>query len=120
MKTYHDILKAVTEEYAAIPDFGSSQVIMIGGQTVGGGVKAAGTIFTYSDAPWYYRFTADQLSCCDCFHPSALGQDTLGRLMKVGLTCSRLSPCCKDTGDALTDGRCSTLTRKSTFYRGLL
>ncbi|MEO7539302.1 MAG: SGNH/GDSL hydrolase family protein [Pyrinomonadaceae bacterium] len=120
MKIYHDILKSVTAEYAAIPDFGSSQVITIGGQTVGGGVKASGTEVIFSDGPWYYKFSAEQLSCCDCFHPSAVGQDTLGRMLKTGLMCSRISPCCKDTGDPLVDGRCSATSHKNTYYRGLL
>ena len=119
MKSYHDILKSVTEEYAAIPDFGASRVLTIGGQTVGGGVKAAGTVFAYSDGPWYYRFSSEQISCCDCFHPSALGQDTLGKLLKSGLACSRLNPCCKDTGDPLTDGKCAATQRKNSYYRGL-
>lgn len=119
MKSYRDILKNVTTEYAAIPDGGNSQIIMIGGQTVGGGVKAAGTTFIYSDGPWNYKFNADQLSCCDCFHPSNIGQDTIARLMKNGLSCTRLNPCCKDTGDPVSDGRCATTTRKRAYYSGL-
>lgn len=119
MRSYRDILRNVATEYAAIPDGGTSPVIMIGGQIVGGGVKAAGTTFIYSDGPWNYKFSADQLSCCDCFHPSNIGQDTLARLMKTGLSCSRLNPCCKDTGDPVSDGRCATTTRKRFYYNGL-
>lgn len=119
MKSYRDILKNVSAEYAAIPVGGNSQIIMIGGQTVGGGVRAAGTTFIYSDAPWNYKFNSDQLSCCDCFHPSNIGQDTLAKFMKNGLQCTRLNPCCKDTGDPLADGRCTTTTRKRAYYSGL-
>lgn len=119
LKEIRDILKRVTAEYAAIPDGGASQIIMIGGQTVGGATKAAGTNFLYSDAPWFYRFSSEQLSCCDCFHPSALGQDTLGKMMKNGLGCSRTNPCCKDTGDPLADGKCEKTQVKRTFYSGL-
>ncbi len=119
MKSYHDILKSVTAEYAAIPVFGTSPVVTIGGQTVGGGVKAAGTTVSFSDGAWYYRFNADQISCCDCFHPSNVGQNTLAKMMTNGLACSRLNPCCKDTGDPLADGKCATTDRKQTYYRGL-
>ncbi len=119
MKSYRDILKSVTDEYAAIPDGGTSPVVMIGGQTVGGGVKAAGTVFVHTDGPWFYRFNSAQISCCDCFHPSGIGQNTLARLLKNGLLCSGLNPCCRDTGDPLTDGKCAVITRKRTFYRGL-
>ena len=121
MKAYHDILKTVSAEYDAIPVGGLSPVVMIGGEVVGGGLKAAGTTVVYSDAPWYYRFTSNQISCCDCFHPSGLGQDTLARLLKDGLTCSfRAGTCCADTGDALADGKCATIDRRRAFYyRGL-
>ena len=120
MKIYRDIIKAVTEEYETIRPGQASQIVFIGGQTVGGGVRAAGTTFVYSDGPWFYRFSSEQISCCDCFHPSGLGQDTLARLLKNGLTCSRLNPCCRDTGNPLGDGKCSTRQYKRTFYRGLL
>ncbi len=119
MKSYHDIIKRVTEEYAVIRDGGRSPVVMVGGQIVGGGVKAFGTVIAYSDAPWFYRFSSAQISCCDCFHPSGLGQDTLAKLLKNGLSCTRLNPCCKDTGDALQDGKCATLNYKQTYYNGL-
>lgn len=119
MKSYRDILKNVTAEYALIPDGGNSRVIFIGGEVVGGGVKAAGTNFVYSDSPWAYKFNADQISCCDCFHPSATGQNKLAQLMKEGLSCSRIQPCCKETGDPLTDGKCTKTEVKRVFYQGL-
>lgn len=119
MSEYRDIIRAVTAEYDAVRPGQTSPIVMIGGQTVGGAVKAAGTTFVHSDAPWFYRFSSNQLSCCDCFHPSAAGQDALAKLMKSGLQCSRLNPCCKDTGDPLNDGKCLTLERKAKHYRGL-
>ena len=119
MRAYRDILKRVTAEYEAVPIGGTSPVVMIGGQTVGGGIKALETSVVYSDAPWFYRFKSEQISCCDCFHPSALGQDTLAKLLKNGLQCSRFSPCCKDTDDPLADGKCSVNDRKRTYYRGV-
>jgi len=120
MRGYRDILMNVTSEYNAIPIGGASNVVMIGGQIVGGGIKAAGTMFVYSDGPWNYRFSSDQLSCCDCFHPSGLGQNTLAKLLKTGLRCSRIHPCCKETGDALTDAKCATTEKKTRYYNGLL
>ncbi|MBK8149348.1 MAG: hypothetical protein IPK58_14385 [Acidobacteria bacterium] len=119
MKGYREILKRVTADYSAIPDGGTSPVVMIGGEMVGGATKAVGTHFVYSDAPWFYRFNADQISCCDCFHPSALGQDTLARFAKEGLSCSKTAPCCRETGDPLTDAKCLTTERKRVYYRGL-
>lgn len=120
VKSYRDIIKRVTAEYAAIPNGGTSPVVMIGGALVGGGTRAAGTTFVHTDAPWIYKFRSDQLSCCDCFHPSLVGQDTLGRLAKTGLACSRIHPCCKDTGDPLTDGLCQQTEKKRVFYPGML
>jgi hypothetical protein len=119
MQGYREILKRVTEEYAAIPIGGQSPIVTMGGQTVGGALRSFGVEVVYTDAPWFYRFSSEQLSCCDCFHPSGAGQNTLARLLTGGLTCSRQNPCCKDTGDALTDGRCSQLERKMVHYRGL-
>ena len=120
MKGYRDTLARVTAEYAEIPVGGRSQILIIGGQVVGGATKALGTSVGYSDAAWNYKFNADQLSCCDCFHPSALGQDTLGRIAKTGLTCSRVNPCCRETGDPLVDAKCEVLERRQRHHRGLL
>ena len=119
MKSYRDILAAVEAEYAAIPDGGNSQVLIIGGQMVGGGAKAAGVTFAFSDIPWRTKFSSQQLSCCDCFHPSGLGQDALARTLKAGMVCSRINPCCKDTGDPLLDGKCLTTEKKPAYLPGL-
>lgn len=119
LKMIRDTLKRVTAEYALISDGKTSRVVFVGGEMVGGGVKAAGTSFLYSDAAWNYRFSSEQISCCDCFHPSVLGQDTLAKLMKNGLSCSRIQPCCKDTGDDLVDGKCAKTQYKRVSYNGL-
>lgn len=119
MKTYRDIIKRVSQEYAVIRVGGRSPVVMVGGQIVGGGVKALGTVLAYSDVPWFYKFKSEQISCCDCFHPSGLGQNALATLLKNGLSCTRANPCCKDTGDVLADGKCSTLNYVQTYYNGL-
>ena len=60
-------MKRVTEEYAAIQMAEHLRFLVIGGQTVGGAIKANGTDFVYSDAAWNYKFNSNQLSCCDCF-----------------------------------------------------
>lgn len=119
MRAFRDIIKRVTNEYAAVPVGGTSPVIFIGGEMVGGATRAGGTSISHSDAPWFYKFNADQISCCDCFHPSALGQDTLARLALDGLSCSKTAPCCRDTGDPLTDARCLQTERKRVFYNGV-
>lgn len=119
MKAFREILMRVTAEYAAIPAGGTSPVIIIGGEMVGGGIKAAGTTFIYSDAPWFYRFNSSELSCCDCFHPSTAGQNKLAEFMTEGLTCTTLTPCCRDTGNSLVDGKCMRTQAKRIHYKGL-
>ena len=119
MKTYNDILKRVADEYAAIPEGGQSTITMVGGQIVGGGAKAPKTTIVYSAAPWFYKFSSAQISCCDCFHPSGLGQNTLAALIKNGLTCSTASPCCKDSDEPLSDGKCTTVATSRGFYQGI-
>lgn len=118
-KAYRDVIKRVAAEYAAIAPGGTSPVVQVGGATVGGATLAAGTVVAFSDAAWNYKFRSEELSCCDCFHPSWVGQNTLARIAKVGLTCSRLFPCCKETGDPLTDAKCLVTDKKATFFRGL-
>jgi hypothetical protein len=117
-QAYHEILARVTAEYAAIPVGDSSDMVTIGGQTVGGAPKAAGVTIVFSDTPWVYTFSSEQLSCCDCFHPSILGQDTLARLLFQGLNCSAFDPCIQDIGDPLTDALGGTPDTSGTYYPG--
>ncbi|MCA1850332.1 MAG: hypothetical protein LC672_04645, partial [Acidobacteria bacterium] len=117
-KAYRDILERVTAEYAAIPEGGVSNVVTIGGQTVGGATKAWGSTLVYSNAPWMYKFNSGQLSCCDCFHPSRSGQEAAARITFNGLTCGTTDVCCADTGDPVRDGRCSSTDTSGTFYPG--
>ena len=118
-KSYHDILARVTAEYAELIPGDSSAVITIGGESVGGAFKAAGVTLTFSEAPWVYKFSSDEVSCCDCFHPSTLGQDLLARVLFNGFTCSSTDVCCVDTGDALADGLCTTEDTSGRFVSGL-
>jgi hypothetical protein len=86
-KAYRDILAAVSAEYAAGP-------------------KAAGVDVVFSDAAWRGNFDDEDISCCDCFHPSVSGQDRLARVLLEGVVCNNEDICCSDTGDPLVDGRC--------------
>lgn len=118
-KAYRDILASVTAEYARIPAGETSRVVTIGGQTVGGATKAGGVLLDFSDAPWVYKFKGEELSCCDCFHPSAAGQHTAARLLFDGFTCSAADVCCADTEDARADGVCATTDTSGRFVPGL-
>jgi hypothetical protein len=116
---YRNILQRVTADYAAIPAGGVSPVVTIAGQTVGGAVKASGSTAVYSDAPWRYKFTVSQLSCCDCFHPSRIGQEALARMATDGLTCSTADQCCVDIGDPVADGRRTNTETSGRYYPGI-
>jgi hypothetical protein len=117
-RAYRDVTERVTDEYAAIPPGGTSPVVTIAGQTVGGAAKADGVVVVYSDAAWRIRFPASLLNCCDCFHPSPLGQHAAAATLFHGLTCTEQTPCCKDTGDPLDEARCTTPDTSGTFYPG--
>ena len=118
-RKYRDILDKVTQEYAAIPVGGASQVITIAGETVGGTAKATDVLLTFSNASWEYKFASEDISCCDCFHPSFLGQDLAARILFDGFTCSESDVCCSDTGDALVDGLCTSEETGGRFVPGL-
>jgi len=108
-KAYHDILARVAAEYAAVP---------VGGTTTTGATKASGVEVVFSDAVWRTRFESDDISCCDCFHPSVAGQDRLARVLLEGLVCGNADVCCADTGDPLVDGRCGQEDRGGAFVPG--
>jgi hypothetical protein len=118
-KAYHDILATVTAEYAGLAEGEHSQEVTVGGQTVGGATKERGVRLDFSDAPWVYKFTNDQVSCCDCYHPSFKGQDTAARILYDGFTCSDSDTCCGESDDALANARCKAEERNGKFYPGL-
>ena len=118
-KAYHDILADVTAEYAALAEGEKSPLVTIGGQTVGGVVKQRGVRLDFSDAPWVYKFKSNQLSCCDCFHPSFRGQNTAARILFDGFTCSEADKCCAESTDPLADAQCKAENLGGTFYPGL-
>ena len=109
-RAYRDIMERVSSEYAALA---------VDGKTADGAVKAAGTSISFSNATWVYKFTSEQISCCDCFHPSFLGQDAAAQILFDGFTCSPTDVCCTDTGDPVSDALCTTEDTGGTFHPGL-
>jgi len=119
VKAYRDIMERVSLEYAALAEGASSREMTVGGEPVGGAVKAAGTSLSFSNASWVYKFKEEQVSCCDCFHPSSRGQDGAARILFDGFTCSSADVCCADTGDPVSDALCTTENTGGTFHPGL-
>lgn len=118
-RQYRDILERVTYEYAAIPAGQASPTLRVGGERVGGASKADGIQLSFSNASWEYKFTEEDLSCCDCFHPSSRGQTLASRLLFDGFTCSAGDVCCGESGSAVDNGRCTTEDTGGRFVPGL-
>jgi lysophospholipase L1-like esterase len=108
-KAYRDILATVAAQYAAVPE---------NGKTGGGATKAPGVQIVFSDAAWRTELNDEDISCCDCFHPSVQGQDRLARGLLEGITCGNTDVCCADTGNSLVDGRCAQEDRSGAFEAG--
>ena len=109
-RAYRDIMERVSLEYAALA---------VDGKTVGGAVKAAGTSISFSNATWVYKFTREQISCCDCFHPSFRGQDVAAQILFDGFTCGPTDVCCADTTDPVSAALCTAEDTSGTFHPGL-
>jgi lysophospholipase L1-like esterase len=105
---YNEVLERVSAEYEAIPT---------GGQSAGGATKAADVHIKYGAGTFYYKLASNDLSCCDCFHPSDLGQSKLAESVWDGLQCSAANPCCADTASPLNNARCD-VNDTSSFYAG--
>ncbi len=118
-RAYRDIMERVSSEYAALAEGETSPEVTVGGETVGGAVRATGASLRFSNASWVYKFTSSQLSCCDCFHPSFRGQDGAARILFDGFTCGPTDVCCADTGDPVSDALCTTEDTGGTFHPGL-
>jgi cysteine-rich repeat protein len=106
---YNAILESVTAEYAAIPS---------GGLSATGGVKAPDVQMRFERSPFYYQFASNDVSCCDCFHPSDLGQQKLAEASWSGVQCSTTVPCCATSGDPLVDAKCALVDTTSVFPGG--
>jgi hypothetical protein len=118
-KKYRDIIMRVTAEYASIPVGAASPWVYVGGQWVGGAVKAPGVKLVYSDATWRYQFESSELNCCDCFHPSPSGQNAGARVTFNGLNCSASDQCCLDAWwDPVGSGRCQYISTGGRSFPG--
>ncbi|MBM4255828.1 MAG: hypothetical protein FJ147_08015 [Deltaproteobacteria bacterium] len=118
-KVYRDILATVTAEYAALAEGERSQQVTVGGQIVGGATKGRGVRLDFSDAPWIYKFKSNQVSCCDCYHPSFRGQDTAARILYDGFTCGDSDTCCGESADPLVNAQCKEEDKSGKFHPGL-
>ncbi|MCC6765600.1 MAG: hypothetical protein IT293_13145 [Deltaproteobacteria bacterium] len=105
---YNAILAAVTAEYAAIP---------AGGTSATGAVKASDVGLRFVEAPFHYKFSSGDISCCDCFHPAASGQAKLAEGTYAGFQCSAATPCCAPSADPLVNAACSA-TDETSFHPG--
>ena len=105
---YNEILQRVTAEYAAIP---------VGGTSATGAVKASDVGIRYVEAPFHYKFSSGEVSCCDCFHPDDDGQAKLAEGTWTGLDCSA-TPCCGASADPLTNANCSATDTTSVYPGG--
>ncbi len=106
---YNEILARVTAEYAAIP---------AGGASATGAVKAADVGVRYVEAPFYYKFAASEVSCCDCFHPDDVGQSKLAEGTYAGMQCTPSTPCCGPSTDPLVNATCSNNDTTSLYPGG--
>ena len=118
-RAYRDIMERVSSEYATLAEGETSPEMEVGGETVGGKVKAAGTSLSFSNATWVYKFASEQVSCCDCFHPSFRGQDVAAKILFDGFTCGPTDVCCADTGNPVSAALCAAEDTSGTFHPGL-
>jgi hypothetical protein len=109
-KAYRDVLARVAAEYAAVPE---------NSKTAGGATKAPGVEIVFSDAAWRTRFDENDVSCCDCFHPSVQGARPTCPWAPGGSHLRNTDVCCADTGNPLGDGRCLQEDRSGAFQGGL-
>ncbi len=106
---YNEVLERVTDEYVAIPTGGSSAT---------GAVKAADVGIRYGDGSFYYKFASNDVSCCDCFHPSDAGQARLAEFAWDGIECGVTAQCCGVTSDPLAAANCSITDTWSSYEGG--
>ena len=119
-RAYRDIMERVSSEYAALAEEREASPEMeVGGEPVGGAFKATGTSLSFSNATWVYKFKSEQISCCDCFHPSFRGQDVAAKILFDGFTCGPTDVCCADTADPVSAALCAAEDTSGTFHPGL-
>jgi len=106
---YNEVLERVSAEYAGLP---------AGSASATGAVKAEDVALRFIAAPFHSRGDENDLSCCDCFHPSTVGQQKLSDYSWHGLTCSDTTPCCAVSDDAGANARCDELDTTSVYPGG--
>jgi hypothetical protein len=114
---YRNILLRVSAEYAAYPQGMTPRNKAFG---TGGVFKEGDVDIRYSDGPWFYKFNAQDVNCCDCFHPSKIGQNKASEFLWDGLKCSEADPCCDDSipeDSVLNRGLCEN-AEMSELYPG--
>ncbi len=105
---YNAILQRVTREYGRI---------RTGRASTTAAVKAKNVRLRFGKGSFYGAFTEQDLSCCDCFHPSLFGQARLALGAWVGFKCSKATPCCGRSSDKLAEAQCIVQDTRR-FYHG--
>ena len=104
-RAYKNILIRVTNEYAAVA--AGANVPANAPFGTGNVTKANGVQVQYSEAISNYKFSSSDIQNCDCFHPSSSAQNKISRYLYRGLTCTAITPCCRDVGTSNVDnGKC--------------
>lgn len=104
---YRDIADRLVGEYN---QYESGQTIPANQEFGTGNVVRANNVFLLTtdvigNAKFKYRDASgnEQLSVCECFHPSKYGQNLLATLLWNGLACSATTPCCNDSVEGDSD-----------------
>jgi len=126
-REYVDRMRMVVNEYQNITVGTTSKVVTLIGKTVGGATKAAGVKVFFSEVMWRVQVQPSWIGCCDCFHPSVIGQQMMANGTFNGGNCSTATPCCSDspnpcnaTQEALLhDALCDAPVMDGTPYPGI-
>jgi len=99
---YFNILQTVTSQYSSLVP-GSLTPSAAGYQ--GGLVVGNGTKVSFRPDLWNYEFQDEDISSCDCFHPTKLMQSRIANITSGSLQCSPATPCCdtRSPEDCRTD-----------------
>lgn len=109
LAAYNEVLDRVSAEYT---------LLAAGAASATGAVKANDVAVRYSDGTFYYKLQPADVSCCDCYHPSDLGQQRLAELIWNGLPCSDATQCCGASVDPLANARCDVVDTTGGYAGG--
>lgn len=114
---YKNILNRVVHAYAVAAESMSPINYLFG---TGGVIKARGVEITFSNALGRYKFPANMISKCDCFHANTGAQHAIADVLWNGLTCTPSTPCCNNTvGSDADKGRCRNVYTDGRVVPGL-